>query len=164
MNALGAVLLAASGLLAGLRAAGSVRRRERSAAALCRLLELMRFELSRFRTPLPALFVSLAERTEGCAGTLCARASMALAVDGTRFRAAWAFACEPLDAAEKAVLLPLGEVLGRYGAREQEAALDAALAEMERLRDERRARAGERRRLYIGLFTAGGLLAAVLLW
>lgn len=164
MNRLGAALIAAAGLMAGLRASRGERRKTLSAEGLCRLLELMIFELERFQTPLPELFSSLAERTDGTASALCSRAALALGAEGARLCQAWAFACAALPAAEREFMLPLGGVLGRYGAQEQTAALRSALAEARRYSGGLRAGLAEKSRLYIGLTTAAGLLAAVLLW
>ena len=164
MTAVGAALLALSGLMAGLSLAGRYRRQVREARSLCRLLELMLYELSRFLTPLPELFAGLADRTEGAASSICVRAAAALGREDVRFREAWRFACGGLPAGERELLLPLGEVLGRYGAREQAEALEDALARTRRYCEGLEASLPDRCRLALGLLTAGGLLAAVLLW
>ena len=164
MNAIGAALVAAAGVLAGLGGVGALHRQEARAGALCRLLALMIFELQRFRTPLPELFSSLSERTEGAAAALCARAAQAMEVPDLRFSEAWVFACGELTAKERELLLPLGGVLGRYGAEEQLAALEAALHEMRGCHEALRGAMPEKCRLYIGLSAACGLLAAILLY
>lgn len=164
MNAIGAVLLAAAGLMAGLYGAQILRRQERRARQLCRLLELMQFELERFKTPLPELFSSLADRTDEAASELCRRAFSAMQAEDIRFHTAWAFACRALSGHEREIVLPLGEVLGRYGEKEQAAALAAALAQMSRYGEELKTSLREKCRLCVGLSAAGGLLAAVLLW
>lgn len=163
MNLLGAALLTAAGLLCGLLAGAQLRDRLRQRRELCRMLSLMEFELERFRTPLPELFASLAGRLSGQAGALCARAASGLTDAGSPFSAVWREAVSGLDAREREILLPLGAVLGRYGAAEQTAAVSAARGELCRLRDETAAQIGEKSRVYAGVFTAGGLLLAVLL-
>lgn len=164
MNTLGAVLVALSGVMAGLYGAGALRQQARRARELVRMLELMLCELERFCPPLPSLFASLAERTDGAAAVLCSRAALAMRAEDARFRDAWAFACDTLSPAEREVLGPLGEILGRYGAQEQISALEASLAEARRYSGRLGASLGERCRLRIGLSAACGLLAAVLLW
>lgn len=163
MNMLGALLLAAAGLLGGLCAASAYRRQAEEARALCQMLELMQFELERFRTPLPELFSALSDRSAGRAGELCRRASAALAADGVRFREAWTFACGGLSGAERQILLPLGDILGRYGAQEQTAALASALSDMRQYSDSLWAALREKCRLCVGLSTAAAVAAAVLL-
>jgi len=164
MTALGALLVAASGVLAGVLGAKALRAQAERARQLARMLELMRFELERFKTPLPDLFGALEARTDGTAAELCGRVSACLAAVDVRFSAAWRFACENLSKQEREILLPLGEILGRYGAEEQAAALDAALSDMRRLAEERRMELRDKSRLFLGLGAACGLLAAVLLW
>jgi len=164
VSILGAVILSASGLLAGLSAAAALRERERQTSSLCRMLELMIFELERFSTPLPELFSSLEKRTDSAAARLCGRMAALLGRDGVTARRAWRFACEPLAEPERSALLPLGEILGCYGAREQTEALRSALSDVRRIEGDRRRAAEEKSRLYMGLMTAGGILAAVLLW
>lgn len=164
MNTLGAALLAAAGVMAGLYGAGSLKRQARRARELARLLELMLFELERFRTPLPALFSALSDRADGAAAELCGRAALAMRAEDVRFCDAWAFACRALSPAERELFLPLGSILGRYGAQEQTAALTAALGETRRYGDGLCAALSEKCRLCVGLSSACGLLAAVLLW
>ena len=164
MRPLGAGLLALAGLLAGFFAVGELSRRARRAGELSRLIDLMAYEIGRFSTPLPALFEDLAHRTEGAAAQVCARASAGLAASDRPFRAVWDFACGGLTGEERALLLPLGPVLGRYGAAEQAAALEKTGRALERYHEERLRARRERGRLTMGLWTAAGLFAAVLLW
>ena len=164
MTAVGAILLTASGLLAGILGVKNLHDRVERACQLTRLLELMGFELERFKTPLIELFSSLSLRTEGVSSELCGRANAAMRAQDVIFREAWCFSCEILSGQEREILLPLGEILGRYGAEEQTAAIEAALADMRRyerqLRDDIRGKS----RLWLGLSTSCGLLGAVLLW
>lgn len=163
MTALGAALLAASGLLAGVTGVRALQRQSYRAGTLLRLLLLIRFELERFRIPFPVMFSSLTDRTEGAAKELCERAALILRAEDIRFRDAWTYACGSLSRQERDIMLPLGEVLGRYGAEEQLAALSAAEARMREYADGLRGSMGENSRLWLGLCSACGLLAAVLL-
>lgn len=162
MRLLGAALVAAAGLWCGLLAAGGLRRAEERCGGLCRLLELLRCELTRFCTPLPELFETAAAALDGAAGTAARSVAESLR-RGERFAAAWTAATAALPGPEGDILRPLGSVLGRYGAAEQAAALENARMRMEALRDERRRARREKGRLYVGLSAGAGLLLAVCL-
>ena len=162
MRLLGGALLAVTGLWCGLLASAQLRRSAARCADWCGMLELISFELNRFRTPLPELFASLAERLTGPPGALCSRAAAGLQA-GLGFRAVWRGALHDLPAAEREILLPLGEVLGSFGAEEQTAGLDAALFRMRSLERERTEALRDRTRVCVGVCSAGGLLLAVLL-
>lgn len=164
MRLIGAAFVAASGLLAGFAAARSYRTEAERGAALCRMLELLMFELERFHTPLPELFRSLAARTDGEAAALCRRVADGLAADdpGT-FSDIWNACAAPCAPADRTILQPLGGVLGRYGTEEQLAAVGDCLRLARRRRDELRSAAGQRGRLAVSLCACGGALLAVLL-
>ncbi len=163
MKLLGGLLLTAAGLLSGLLAAGSLSQRLSQCRALCQMLRLMAFSLERFLTPLPELFSDLSGRLPGRAGQLCREVSQGLENTGQGFFLIWQEAVAPLPTREQEILLPLGHVLGQYGAEEQIGAVSAGLREMTALCDELDAGAREKSRVYIGLCTAGGLMLAVLL-
>ncbi len=164
MRVAGAAILTAAGLLAGLAAVDDLRRRRTLREGLARMLTLLGFELERFRTPLPALFGKLPEQLEGEAAAFCRRVRDGLAQLGSReMEDIWREAVAPLPAEERRILTPLGQVLGRYGAEEQLAAVDACRGEMERARDETAAALRERSRMYIGVGAAGAAVLAVLL-
>lgn len=162
MRLLGGGLLAGAGLWCGILAAAQLRRSAARCGSLCGMLELIAFEIARFRTPLPELFASLSERLTGPPGALCSRAAAGLQA-GLSFRAVWRGALHDLPAAEREILLPLGDVLGSFGAEEQTAGLDAALFRMRALERERTAALRDRTRVCVGVCSAGGLLMAVLL-
>ena len=164
MNAVGALFLIGAGLLAGILGVKSIRLRADRARKLVNLVELIRFEIERFKTPLPALFSELSGRTDGISAELCGRVFLAMQQEDVIFREAWSFACAILTEPERRILLPLGSVLGRYGAGEQTAALDSALSEMRRYSQRLGDGIREETRLWLGLSVACGLMAAVLLW
>lgn len=164
IRAAGALLLTAAGLLAGLAAAGRMRQRVEEREALERMLERMEFELGQFSTPLPAMFERLADQLPGSAGGLCRRVCAGLPALGERSMAdIWAAALESLPEAERQVLLPLGQVLGRYGAEEQRLALAVCREAMARAAEEARTTLRERGRMTVGVSAAGAGLLAVLL-
>ena len=162
MRWFGAGLLALSGILGGIAAAGEASRAAERCGLWCRMLGMMRFELSRFRTPLPELFAALSTCLPGAAGALSLRVSGALA-SGETLRASWREALSEVPAQEREILTPLGDVLGCFGAREQEMSIDAAIERMRALEGERRAALRDRRRVCVGVFGAAGVLLAVLL-
>ncbi len=161
---MGALLLTAAGALAGLGAVGRLRERAEGREELAALLERMEFELGRFSAPLPELFGRLAGQFPGPAGALCRRVSEGLLSLGDRsMEEIWGQALETLPATERRLLLPLGQVLGRYGAEEQRMALAACREAMERAAAEARDALRERGRMTVGVSAAAAGLLAVLL-
>ena len=126
------------------------------------MLELMAFELERFRTPMPELMGMLAERTDRPASEVCRRCG-ALLASGVSMAAAWEESCASLPGRERAALLPLGGVLGRYGGEEELLALERTEREMAGLRGELIGRYREESRLALGLSAGMASLLAVLL-
>lgn len=164
MRLTGALLLVLSGLLGGLGAAGELKKTVRRREELCRLLVRMACELERFRTPLPELFSALAKQEEGAVRALCCGVESRVSELGrVSFEEIWRGSIVFLPPDERQILAGLGTVLGRYGAEQQLSALESCLRDMEVLLDKARARGSELGRVYIGLCTGGGILAAVLL-
>ena len=163
MRLLGGGLVAGAGVWLGLLAARELHRSAALCRELCRMLELMEFELDRFRTPLPELFASLAGRLGGLPGELCAAAAAGLSEGKRSFAEVWRAAAMCVPAAEREILLPLGDVLGTFGAEEQAAGIAAAASRMQALEAERQSNLRDRTRLCFGLFSTGGVLLAVLL-
>ena len=164
MRLAGAALLTAAGMLAGLLQEERLRDRAERRESLCRVLDMMEFELERFRTPLPALFEKLSEQMDGDAGAFCEKVAEGLRKRQERDMAGiWRSALQTLPASERKLLASLGGVLGRYGAEEQLRALAACARDMERARDEAREEARRKGRLWVGLSAAGAAAAAVLL-
>ena len=165
---LGAVLVASGAAWLGLRAAAELGRRVRRLECLSAGLELLERELWERGSPLPQVFEELSRRTEEPARTLFARGAEACGkLEWEPFASAWRRLVTELEGISpqgRAILLPLGEVLGRYEARGQQEAIARArgLLEQERERAE-----GERRRMgrvyqALGL-TGGGFLVILLL-
>lgn len=164
MGLMGVALLALAGLLGGFGAARGLENTVSRRAALCRMLAGMAWELERFQTPLPELFSALAARTDGVGQVICLTLSRAISRVGEEpFDVLWRQAVGFLPEAERQCVLPLGAVLGRYGAGQQVAALESCRREMEQALEEARRRSRELGRIYIGLCTAGGLMLGVLL-
>lgn len=164
MRLLGALLLTAAFALGGLSGARRLARREKMLGELAFSLGQLRFELARFRTPMPELAAHLAVSAPGAGGALFAGLSEALGdLPEESFAVLWARALGSLKGPERAALLALGGVLGRYGAEEQLAAAEgceARLRELEREAKEAYRRSGK---LYIGLGVSAGAMVSVML-
>ena len=125
------------------------------------------WELALRLTPLPQLMEELAHRTEEPARRLFSACRRALdGLERETFAHAWRRLTDqlPVSPEAKRALYPLGEVLGRYDGRGQQAAIAGARRELEGLR----ARAGEERlrlgKVYGALgVTAGAFLVILLL-
>lgn len=163
MRRLGALMVVLAGMLMGVRRAVALGHTVRLRSSLCRMLEGMRYELGRFRTPLPELFSALSVPWDGEAAALCRRAAEMLTAGQMSFSALWEDALAPLPAREREILQPLGNILGRYGTEEQLAALERCVREMENALQEGQTRLRERSGVCVGLWTAAGLMAAVVL-
>lgn len=164
MRFLGAGLLVLAGLLMGLQKAAALQRDVERRAAFCRMLEGLSYELGRFRTPLPEAFSALSGQCAGEARALCAvvRDGFFRSSPGA-FSDIWAGGLAAVPPAEREILVPLGNVLGRYGTEEQLSALDHCRRDMEELLAQGQTRLREQGRVSVGLWTAAGLMTAVVL-
>jgi stage III sporulation protein AB len=162
MKVLGAAMMTLAGLLMGQMARRSLRRRVDRRQSLCRMLELLGFELGRFQRPLPGLFQGLGLRLTGQTGQLCILVGEALS-RGVPFPEAWALLLAPLEPEEREILAPLGQVLGCYGAEELLDSVAQCREDMARALSQARRDLQERGKIYMGLSTVGGLMLAILL-
>ena len=160
IRALGAALVAFGALWAGWRAVEELRGRVRAAEAVIDGLELLERELWERGTALPELLEDLSSRTREPASALfsrCARACREL--DRAPFGDSW----RRLTPEGRAALLPLGEVLGRYEADGQRAALKRAEEALERERERAEKERDRMGRVYQTLSLAGGAFLVILL-
>ncbi len=154
---LGAALVTLASLLGGGEAARRLKRRSEALEELAFGLGLLGFELESFRRPLPELCRHLSGQAPGAAGQLFERLCQGLEQQpGESFSGLWQKALGPLKGPERALLLPLGAVLGRYGAPEQRRALSLCQTRLEELAAEARERHRRNGRLYLGLGAALG--------
>ena len=165
----GALLLAGGAAGLGLCAAGQLRDRVKSLRALEGGLALLARELSFRRAPMPELMVRAARGAAAPACYFFARCRDHLDELGSRpFGQIWreALEAEPellLGEEERMALLQLGQVLGRYDAGGQLAALEQAretLAACLVQAEEERQRLG---RVYAALGVGSGAMLAILL-
>ena len=165
----GALLLTAGAAGVGLCAAGQLEERVKSLRSLVAGLEILGRQLAFRRAAMPELMERTACQTEEPARYLFAYCREHLEELGEQtFGAIWAQAAEEepgllLAQEERAVLAELGEVLGRYDADDQIAALgrtvDALRVCLTRAQEERR-RLG---RVYTALGVGSGAMLAILL-
>ena len=164
MRLIGAALVTAAGALAGLLDVQRMRERAQLLEELVRMLDMIEYELSRFRTPLPELFGKLAGQMEGRTGLFCGEVARGLERLGERDMAGlWRDALALLPREAAAPLVPLGPLLGRYGAEELVRAAAGCGQAMERERDRAWRQLRERGRVTVGLSAAGAAALAVLL-
>ena len=165
---LGAALLAAGCVGAGVSAAGRLEGRVRDLRQLIAGLEELERELGWRQAPLPELLERAGQGSGGRAAVFFRRcAQRASRLEGCPFRMAWAQELEGaslrLTTPDRLLLDQLGSVLGRYDAASQVQALAEGAA---RLEEQRRAAQDSRQRLgrvYTALGLAGGALMMILL-
>lgn len=163
----GAGLIIVSFALFGAARAGDLRRRARLLAALAAAVELLRGEIVSRLAPMPEAARRLAEggprETRGFFYRLCLELEQ---LGGREFSEIWS-ACLgglALREREREALEALGRSLGRYGAREQDAALARCLESLGAAAREARAEAAAGGRLCAGLSLSAGALLAIILY
>jgi stage III sporulation protein AB len=134
---LGALLLTGGSTALGLGAANRLRSRTKALRALSSALQMLDRDLSFRLTPMPELFQTLANTAEAPASNL-----FQVCVDGINQQSPhqmtklWESAVNDstpvLTADDRRILLPLGNVLGRYGAEDQRAAIMEATRDLDR--------------------------------
>ena len=169
LKLVGALLLTAGASALGLCAAGQLRDRVKTLRSLVGGLEVLGRELSFRRTAMPELMERTARQAGAPARYLFARCRDHLEELGERtFGQIWTQAVEEepellLAEPERAILRELGQVLGRYDADDQLAALERADRELTACL----ARAEEDRRrlsrVYTALGVGSGAMLAILL-
>jgi Stage III sporulation protein AB (spore_III_AB). len=161
---LGAALFTLAWTLVGCGAAARLRARARTLWELCRMMELLRFELARFAPPMPELFAQLGKTAPGAGGEISRRLYDSLnRLGDEEFSDLWERALGDLSGPERETMAALGRGLGRYGAQEELAALDVCRERLMDLSGEAERTAKERGRLYVGLSAAVGAVASVLM-
>lgn len=162
---LGCVLVAAGGGYWGVRAAAQQRREEEDLRKLLLALELLERELSLRMTPMPRLLGQLSLRCPAPAGAFFGSCAERMN-QGTPLSVVWREEVDQvpgLDEESRALLYPLGQVLGRYEAEGQGEAIAGVRRELEllcRRRGEESRRLG---RVYRALGLTGGAFLVILL-
>ena len=164
---IGALLLGAGGAWLGLLAAGDLRRQAGDLRQLEAGLALLEQELELSAPPLPRLLAEGAERCQGPARALFRDCAQGLdRLDREPFSALWRGAVrgrEELGEEGQALLLPLGDTLGRCDVPRQREALSAARRRLEELAARREADSRRQGRVYQALGLSGGAFLVILL-
>lgn len=166
MRYIGALLIAAAAVIAGLRKAAEHKNRVKLIFSVINALELMKNEIVTLRTPmLEAVYIIEKDKrlSEFCGELL----KYGGAVSEKSFGEIWMDA-----AADKLSALPqgcldavknLGTVLGRYDSQLQSAAIDRCMVILNVAGEEQSAQLRDRERLCVGAYGGLGLIAAIIL-
>ena len=167
VHVIGAVLVAAGGALLGFQAAAGLRRRVRAVRELEDGLALLERELELSAPPLPRLLERGAEHSRGPARALFQGGVRGLdSLDREDFSTLWRRLVREqtgLPAEGQAVLLPLGDTLGRYEGERQREALSAARRRLGELAGRLEADSRRQGRVYQALGLSGGAFLVILL-
>ena len=164
---IGAALVAAGGAWLGCQAAYRLRCQGRELRRMSEGLAVLEGELELNASPLPQLLARGAAHGEGPAKTLfqgCVQGMNRL--DQESFSSLWRrLVAEQtaLGIEGQAVLLPLGDTLGRYEVDRQREALSAARRQLEELAARLEADSRRQGRVYQALGLSGGAFLVILL-
>lgn len=167
MRLIGAALVAAGGAALGFQAAAGLRGRARALEEMSEGLALLERELELNAPPLSRLLAQGAARGQGPARVLfqgCLRGLDEL--DREDFSALWrrlTARLTGLGGEGQAVLVPLGDTLGRYEAGRQREALSAVRRRLEELAARAEEDSRRQGRVYQALGLSGGAFLVILL-
>ena len=160
-------LVAAGCAWLGFGAAASLSRRAEGLEDMASALALLERELELGAPPLPALMEELARRAPEGASPMFQGCCQGLErLDEEDFSSLWrrlAAGCDDLGREGQACLARLGDVLGRYDAREQRQAVAAVRLRLEELAGQSRAERRSQGRVYQTLGLSGGAFLIILL-
>lgn len=164
---IGAALVAAGGAWVGFLAAAELRSRVRAVRQMAEGLALLERELELSAPPLCQLLERGAALSQGPAQELFRGCAQGLdSLDQERFSTLWrrlASSCGALGPEGQAILLPLGDTLGRYGEDRQQEALAAARRRLEELASRLEENSRRQGRVYQALGLSGGAFLVILL-
>lgn len=164
---LGAALVAAGGGWLGFQAASRLGQRVRDLWSMAAGLSLLERELELNAPPLPQLMALGAARSEAPARELFQGCLQGLnRLDREDFSSLWrrlVGQCSALTWEGQAILLPLGDALGRCEAARQRDCLAAARLRLEELAGRLEEDSRRRGRVYQALGLSGGAFLAILL-
>lgn len=164
---IGAVLVAAGAAWMGFQAAGGLRGQVRELRQMAGGLALLEGELELNAPPLSQLLARGAACSEGAAREVFQGCAAGLdRLDREGFASLWrrqvALRTE-LGPEGQAALVPLGDMLGRYGEERQRECLSAVRRRLEETADRLEAEGRSRVRVYEALGLSGGAFLVILL-
>lgn len=166
MKLLGTMFVTLSCTALGIIKARSLARENEAYAELISALTLMKGEICSRASSMDEVFRLLNTGKSCCTSAFFSQLSSAMSEIGdVSLKAIWQKAADTLCISPYGVqaVKALGNVLGRYDAQAQAAAIDrcilALLSEQDALRD----KLNENKRMYIGIGAASGLMLALLL-
>lgn len=164
---IGAVLVAAGAAWMGFQAAGGLRRQVRELRRMAGGLALLEGELELNAPPLAQLLARGAARSEGAAQEVFQGCAAGLdRLDQEDFSSLWRRQVglrTELGPEGQAVLVPLGDMLGRYTQERQRECLSAVCRRLEETADRLEAETRSRVRVYEALGLSGGAFLVILL-
>ena len=167
MRMLGAVLVAAGCIWLGEKKARRLTDRVRMLSSLSLALEQMERELQLRLLPLPVLMEELSERGDPLVRDLFRRAWNALKnLQETPFDQVWPALVRDipnLEESDRRLLIPLGQILGRYDGPGQADSLALVRKELDRHQEQARGESIRLGRVYRAVGAAGGGFLIILL-
>lgn len=164
---MGAVLVAAGCAWVGFQVSEGMRRRVAELRELARGLALVERELELWAPPLPQLMERAAAHSRGAAQRLFRACYQGLdRLDREDFPTLWRRLVEEERSwrgEERELLVPLGELLGRYDGPAQRDGVAAVRARLEELADRAQADCRRQGRVYRALGLSGGAFLVILL-
>lgn len=164
---IGAALIAAGGAALGFRAAAALQDRVSAVRQMAEGLALLERELELNAPPLSRLMARGAARGRGAAKALFQGCVQGLdRLDREDFPSLWRRLTaerRELETEGQAILLPLGDTLGRYDAERQREALAAARRRLEELAVRLEEDSRRQGRVYQALGLSGGAFLVILL-
>lgn len=164
---IGAVLVAVGGTALGFQAAARLRSRVRALAEMSEGLALLERELELNAPPLSRLLAQGAARSQGPARALFQGSLRGLDnLDRERFPDLWQRLVgerDELPEEGQALLVPLGDTLGRYDGERQREVLAAVRRRLEELAARLEADSRRQGRVYQALGLSGGAFLVILL-
>lgn len=164
---IGAVLVAAGGAWVGFQAAAGVRSQVWAVRHMAEGVAALERELELNAPPLPQLLARAAAHSEGPAQRLFQGCLWGMDhLEQERFAALWRRLvpeCAGLNREGQEILLPLGDILGRYDTGEQREGLSAIRRRLEKLAARLEADCRRQGRVYQALGLSGGAFLVILL-
>lgn len=166
MKLLGTMFVILSCTALGIMKARSLARENEAYAELISALTLMKSEICSRSSSMDEVFRLLNTGKNGCTSAFFYQLSSKMPEIGdVSLKTIWQRAADTLCISQDGVqaVKALGNVLGRYDAQAQAAAIDRCMLTLLSEQDALRERLNENKRMYVGIGAASGLMLALLL-